>query len=137
MHLKNFLFSSTRSGLINFDAFYNQPIVFFNSASKCGFTKQLKDFQKLFLEKKIIPIALPTNDFGEQEPGNDFEITQYYTKYYDVTFPISDKIDISHDFFKTFGSPDWNFNKYLFNKKHNFVKKFDSASAPSELLNYV
>lgn len=137
MNLKEIILSSSRTGLINFDSFHNKPIVIFNSASLCGFTSQLHDFQKIYETEKIIPIAIPTNNFGDQEPGNDFEIYQYYSKKFAVTFPIIDKTNVDNNFFKTFGAPDWNFNKYLFNIKHNFIKKFDAYTLPFDLLNYV
>ena len=47
------------------------------------------------------------------------------------------KICASPDFVKKFGMPTWNFNKYLFDKDHNFVAKFESAVEPMELLSHV
>jgi glutathione peroxidase len=137
MNLNKISLLSWRMGLINLECFYNQPIVIFTSASLSEFINQLYDFQKLYEEKKIVPIALPTHDFGNQEPGNDLEIYQYYTKKFGVTFPIANKTDMNHSFFKTFGEPNWNFNKYLFDKKHNFLKQFNAYTLPLELLNYV
>ena len=117
--------------------YYNKPIVIFNSASQCGFTKQFADFQKLFEQGSIIPIALPTNEFGAQEPGDNYELLQFCRTNYNVTFPVCKKTDLSHKLFKTYGKPNWNFNKYLFNAEHNFVKIFDSKFAPKELINHV
>jgi len=128
---------STTKGLLNLHQFWNKPIVVFNSASFCGFTNQLSAFEELHKTGKVIPIALPTNEFGAQEPGHSLEINQHYCKKYNVTYPIMDKTDLEHKFFKTFGIPDWNFNKWLFDSKHNFVKKFNSRTQPMKMLEYV
>ena len=125
------------TGLIKSAGHWNKPVVIFNSASKCGFTHQLAEFQKLYEQGQIVPIALPTNEFGSQEPGDNAEISQYARKVYNVQFPICMKTDLNHKLFKTYGKPDWNFNKYLFDKNHKFVKMFDSKFKPRYLLDYV
>lgn len=128
---------SYKDGLLFSGRFYKKPVVIFNSASLCGFTKQFADFQQLYEEGKIAPIALPTNEFGSQEPGDNYEISQFCSTQYNVTFPICKKTDLTHKFFKKFGLPDWNFNKYLFDQNHNFIKKFDAYFDPKELLKHV
>ena len=128
---------SLRNGLLSSDRYYNKPLVIFNSASFCGYTKQLYDFQKLFESEKIIPIAVPTNEFGKQEPGDNYEIIQHYQKKYGITFPIVIKSDLSIKLFSKYSKPEWNFTKYLFDKNHNFIKKFDAKVKPEELLSYV
>jgi glutathione peroxidase len=128
---------SLKNGLLFSGRFYKKPIVIFNSASQCGFTKQFADFQKLYESDKIIPIAIPTNEFGAQEPGDNYEIIQFCRTHYNVSFPVCKKTDLNHPLFQRFGKPDWNFNKYLFNKDHNFVKQFNAYFDPKELLNHV
>ena len=128
---------SLKDGLLFSGRFYKKPIVIFNSASQCGFTKQFADFQTLYESGSIIPIALPTNEFGAQEPGDNYELLQFCTKKYKVSFPVCKKTDLNHTVFQRFGKPDWNFNKYLFNKDHNFVQQFNAYFDPKELLNHV
>ena len=128
---------SLKLGLLSSNKFWNKKLIIFNTASLCGFTKQLSDFQKIFIDGLAVPLAIPTNDFGKQEPGDDYEILQFAKKTYGVTFPICKKTDINHKFFKTFGQPDWNFNKYLFTEDHNFVQKFSSTKTPHEVVAYV
>ncbi len=125
---------SLHLGLLSSDRFYNKPLLIFNSASFCGFTSQLNSMQKIYEQKAVVPIALPTNEFGNQEPGDDFELLQYYKNKYKVTFPVIKKIDLEHNFFKTYGRPKWNFNKYLFNKEHNFIKRYDGNVLPEEVI---
>lgn len=136
-HLGIVTLSSPHSGLVDLQTYYNKPIVVFNSASLCGFTHQLKDFQDLYASGKIVPMALPTNEFGKQEPGNQTEIFQHYNTKYGVEFPVLQKTTLENDFFSQFGKPDWNFNKYLFDAKHNFIDRFDSNFKPLDLLDHV
>jgi glutathione peroxidase len=82
-------------------------------------------------------MALPTNEFGSQEPGDNYEITQFACNTYKVTFPICLKTDLTHLLFTRYGKPNWNFNKYLFDNEHNFVARFDSEVQPMELLKHV
>ena len=130
-------FESYEYGLISSARYYKKPIIIFNSASLCGYTKQFADFQKIHEDGKIIPIALPTNEFGSQEPGDNYEITQFACNTYKVTFPICLKTDLTHLLFTRYGKPNWNFNKYHFDDKHNFVARFDSEVQPMELLKHV
>lgn len=128
---------SLKDGLLFSNRFYKKPLVIFNSASQCGFTKQFADFQRMYEQGNIVPIALPTNEFGNQEPGDNYEILQFCRTHYEVSFPVCRKTDLSHKLFTTYGKPDWNFNKYLFDQDHNFVAKFGSSTTPEEILKHV
>ena len=56
---------------IDFSSFKGKKILFVNVASKCGFTPQYKDLQKLYnqYQDKLVIIGVPCNQFGKQEPG--------------------------------------------------------------------
>lgn len=64
---------------IDFSSFKGKKILFVNVASKCGFTKQYKELQKLSDSYKdsLIVIGVPCNQFGKQEPGNAAEIQAF------------------------------------------------------------
>jgi glutathione peroxidase len=114
-----------------------RPILVFNSASQCGYTKQLAEFEELYQTGKITPIAIPTNEFGQQEPNADDRICDLYKENYGVTFPVLLKTDLQHPFFKTFGMPTWNFNKWLFDAEHNFVDHYDSKIRPMDFIEII
>jgi len=135
--LLEFGLETLATGLITSARYWGKPVVIFNSASQCGFTDQLSKFQKLFEGGRIIPIALPTNEFGAQEPGDDTEIQQFACNIHNVKFPICMKTNLDHVLFQKYGKPNWNFNKYLFDSDHRFIKKFDSKLLPEDLLGYV
>ena len=137
MNLNDVILTSPHSGVVDLQSYYRKPIVVFNGASLCGYTNQLLDFQKLYETGKIIPMAIPTNQFGNQEPGNQLEIFQYYYTRYGVRFIVLEKSTLETEFFQKFGNPNWNFNKYLFDKNHNFIKRFDADFKPLNLIDYV
>ena len=73
---------------INFSLFKGKKILFVNVASKCGFTPQYKELQKLhnIYEESLVVIGVPCNQFGKQEPGNSSEINEFCQVNYGVSF---------------------------------------------------
>ena len=55
---------------ISFSNFKGKKILFVNVASKCGFTPQYEDLQKLYddYQNQLVIIGVPCNQFGKQEP---------------------------------------------------------------------
>lgn len=117
-----------------------------NVASKCGYTPQYADLQKLQdqYKDKLVVIGFPCNQFMGQEPGSAEEIATFCSKNYGVTFPISEKIDVKgknqHPVYqwltnKTInGVSDadisWNFNKILISPEGNWMQHFGSSTKP-------
>lgn len=128
-------------------------ILVVNTASKCGFTPQFAGLEKLYKEYKdqgLVIIGVPSNDFGQQEPGNSKEIASFCQINYGVSFPMTDKEVVSgkdaHPFYiwarkeLGFGSaPKWNFHKYLIGRDGHLITYFYSITAPdaSRLVNAV
>ena len=68
-----------------------------NVATKCGFTKQLGDIQKLYDTYKnrgFEILGFPSDQFANQSPGSDDEIQQFCKANYGVTFPMFAKGDV-------------------------------------------
>ena len=73
----DFKFTDLDGTTLNLSEYKNKIIVVVNVASQCGFTKQYEDMQKVwenYQEKDVIIIGVPSNDFGNQEPGTNDEI---------------------------------------------------------------
>src|SRR5688500_16839061 len=53
-----------------------KKILIVNTASKCGYTKQYADLQKLqdLYKDKLVIVGFPANNFANQEPGGVAEI---------------------------------------------------------------
>lgn len=119
-------------------------ILVVNTASKCGFTKQYDGLQKLYdkyKDKGLVIIGVPSNNFGNQEPGDSGEIAKFCKINYGVNFPLASKENVkgkdSHPFYKwardkmgMLAAPKWNFHKYLIDKNGNLVDYFYSKTAP-------
>ena len=129
---------------IDLHKFEGKAILLVNVASKCGFTKQYTDLQKLwdnYKEKNFIVLAVPSNQFGGQEPGNNNDIKKFCETNFNINFPITSKYDVkgenAHEIYKwakeTYGKkavPKWNFHKILINKKGEIHDTFASFTNP-------
>ncbi|MBS4914290.1 MAG: glutathione peroxidase [Veillonella sp.] len=77
--------------------FEGQVMIIANTASKCGFTHQYEGLEALYKEfkdKGFTVIAVPSNQFEEQEPGNNDEIQHFCKLNYGVTFPVMGKTEV-------------------------------------------
>lgn len=131
---------------IDFSSFKGKKILFVNVASKCGFTKQYKDLQKLSdsYKESLIVIGVPCNQFGNQEPGNATEIQSFCQVNYGVTFLITEKIDVKginqHPLYtfltcetlngKRDSTVKWNFQKYIVNDSGSLIDHYYSITSP-------
>jgi glutathione peroxidase len=124
-------------------------VLIVNTASKCGFTPQYKGLETIYEKNKdkgFVVLAFPANDFGKQEPGSDSQIKDFCTTKYDVKFPIFSKVSVKGDQtcdlykyltdknagHKYGGDIQWNFTKFLVNRKGELVGRFDSRVAPEK-----
>ena len=132
---------------IDFERYRGKTLLIVNVASKCGFTPQYADLEKLHEEfgDKVVVLGFPANNFGSQEPGTHLEIAEFCQKNYGVKFQMFEKISVKgddqHPLYqwlkeKTGEEPTWNFCKFLV-KPDGTVKFFPSKVNPmdKELLN--
>ena len=74
-----------------------KTVLIVNVASKCGFTKQYSELQILYeqyKEKGLVVIGIPSNQFGGQEPGSNEEIKNFCETNFNITFPMTDKVEV-------------------------------------------
>src|SRR5262245_52129927 len=74
-----------------------QVVLAVNVASRCGLTPQYKGLEQLqreLREEKFTVVGFPCNQFGAQEPGTESEIVTFCQTNYDVSFPMSMKLDV-------------------------------------------
>ena len=129
---------------LNLNAFKDKTVLLVNVASKCGFTKQYNALQELYekyKDKGLIVIGAPSNQFGGQEPGSNDDIKNFCETNFNITFPMTNKIDVkgenSHEIYKwakdNYGKsaiPKWNFHKILINKNGKIQTTFNSFTDP-------
>lgn len=141
-----FKVAALTGGTIDFSAFKGKKILVVNTASKCGFTPQYADLEKLYeqYKDKLVIVGFPANNFGSQEPGTNEEISSFCTKNYGVTFPMAAKVSVKGEdiapIYKWLteksenGVMDaeirWNFTKFLLDEHGVLITKFDSKVNP-------
>ena len=132
---------------INLSLFKGKKILFVNVASKCGFTPQYKELQKLhnLYEESLVVIGVTCNQFGKQEPGNSTEINEFCQVNYGVSFLITEKISVKgneqHPLYSWLtkknengrknSSVKWNFQKYLINEDGELIDYYYSITSPT------
>ncbi|MFO7256552.1 MAG: glutathione peroxidase [Bacteroidota bacterium] len=125
---------------IEFSRYKGKNLLIVNVASKCGFTPQYADLEKLheLYGDKVVILGFPANNFGGQEPGSNEEIAEFCQKNFGVKFQMFEKISVKGEDQdplyawlkeKTGKEPTWNFCKYLV-KPDGTVKFFDSKVNP-------
>jgi glutathione peroxidase len=131
---------------IDFKNYKGKKVLVVNVASKCGYTSQYKELEKLHKEfgDKVIVLGFPANNFGRQEPGTNQEIKTFCTSNYGVSFQMFEKVSVTgndqHELFKWLStkelngkidkSPSWNFCKYLIDENGQVVAFFPSSTKP-------
>lgn len=132
--------------MIDFKDFKGKKVLIVNVASKCGFTPQYEDLQKLYekYQGKLVILGFPANNFAHQEPGSNDEIASFCEEKYGVTFQMMQKISVkgadmnplyqwltnpAQNGWNSKG-PNWNFNKYLINEKGELTDHFPSKVKP-------
>tara|TARA_B110000444_G_scaffold250290_1_gene276471 strand:- start:262 stop:834 length:573 start_codon:yes stop_codon:yes gene_type:complete len=131
---------------ISLSEFKGKNVLIVNTASRCGYTKQYNELQKLqeAYPSDLVVIGFPCNDFGSQEKGSNAEILEFCQKNFGVDFLLSEKIKIKgkecHPIFTWLTTKSlngvsenkisWNFNKFLINKQGELVSYFPSNVKP-------
>lgn len=110
-----------------------KKVLVVNVASKCGFTKQYADLEKLYKTYKdsnLVIIGFPANNFLKQEPGTNKEIKEFCSLNFGVSFQMMAKISVKgkdiHPLYVWLTSKNkngvedskvkWNFQKYMINE---------------------
>lgn len=134
---------------LDFKLFEGKVLLIVNTASKCGFTPQfagLEELNQKYKDRGLVVIGFPCNQFGNQDPGSDEEISGFCQLNYGVTFQIMKKVDVNGDnadpIFKylkeqtggLLGSAiKWNFTKFLISRNGDTIKRFAPVTAPKKL----
>ncbi len=132
------------------DAYRGQVLLIVNTASKCGFTPQFKGLEAMYekyKDKGLMVLGFPCNQFLNQDPGSDAEISEFCELNYGVTFPMFAKIDVNgenaHPLFRHLSAAapgllgskavKWNFTKFLVDRKGNVINRYAPATKPEDI----
>lgn len=142
-------FKTLQNKEFDFAQLKGKTVLIVNTASKCGFTPQLKGLEELYEKyqpKGLEIVAFPSNQFMGQEPLEGNGIAEFCEINYGVKFPIMAKSDVRGDnknkvfqFLtdkKQNGTnnqqPWWNFWKYLVDKNGNLIEVYSSFTKPTD-----
>jgi len=118
-----------------------------NVASRCGLTPQyagLEQLQRELAGERFTVVGFPCNQFGAQEPGSEAEIASFCRSTYDVSFPLSAKLDVNganrHPLYAFLTAPDtgiagdisWNFEKFLIGRDGRVLKRYPPQTPPQD-----
>jgi glutathione peroxidase len=133
---------------ITFSSFKNKKVLIVNTASKCGFTPQLKELEDLQqqFQDKLVVLGFPCNDFLFQEPKSNQEIQEFCSINYGVSFLMFEKVTLkkqncspvfewlfnpNHNGWNS-QKPTWNFCKYLIDENGNLTLFANSMVKPKD-----
>jgi glutathione peroxidase len=142
----DFEFTSIEGDKLPLSQYRGHPVLVVNTASFCGYTPQYQDLEALwrkYRDRGLVVIGVPSNDFGEQEPGTAKEIKQFCEGTYAVDFPLTEKQTViggkAHPFFRWIseelgdaGTPRWNFHKYLIAPDGSLAGAWPSRVRPTD-----
>ena len=133
--------------VLDLSIYKGKKIMIVNTASNCGYTGQYASLEKLYNQNKdkMVIIAFPANDFGQQEKGSDETIAKFCKANYGISFPIAKKGVVvknedqqqmykwlTHKELNGWNEkePTWNFCKYIINEKGELTHFFNSSVEP-------
>ncbi len=140
-----FNFTSIEGNIVKLSDLAGKPVLLINTASLCGFTNQYSDIEnlyKIYKEKGLSIIAVPSNDFGNQELSSNTKVKEFCTLNFNSTFLLTEITKIKgkngHPFFKWvkeeagfLAFPKWNFYKFLINKNGGLDSWYASVTKPN------
>ena len=137
-----FSFKSIDGGSLDLSNYKGKAILITNTASRCGFTNQYSDLEKLhkaYKDKGLVVIAVPSNDFN-QELSSNSKVKEFCNVSFGLTLPITEVTTIrgnkAHPFYSWLKrehgfQPKWNFYKVLLVKNGSFHASFNSFTKPN------
>jgi glutathione peroxidase len=134
---------------VELSAYDGQVVLVVNTASECGFTPQYKGLQQLheqYADRGFTVLGFPCDQFGNQEPGDDAEISGFCERNFGVTFPLFSKVEVNgddaHPLYKWLREQKsglmgnkikWNFTKYLVGRDGQVIERYAPTTKPEKL----
>lgn len=134
---------------VSLSKFSGKVILVVNTATGCGFTPQYKGLEELYQkyhEKGLEILDFPCNQFANQAPGSNEQITEFCTLRYHTTFPQLKKINVNgedesplYTYLKSQkkgflnSNIKWNFTKFLVDRSGKVVGRFAPTDTPAKI----
>ena len=98
MNIYDFTVSAKDGTPISLKAYEGKVLLVVNTATGCGFTPQYEDLERIYAayrEQGFEVLDFPCNQFANQAPESDEEITAFCTLKFGTEFPQFKKIDVN------------------------------------------
>ena len=85
---------------VSLKEYADQVMLIVNTATKCGFTPQYDELEKLYEQYRsdhFVILDFPCNQFGQQAPGRDEEIHEFCKLNFGTEFPRFKKVKVNGD----------------------------------------
>ncbi len=152
---------------VSLSTYKGKVVLIVNTATKCGLTPQYEGLEKLYqkYKKKGFEILdFPCNQFMNQAPGSDEEISSFCELNYQTTFTRFSKLNVNgkdadplYKYLKKIKSEDysekskfsllsllrkkgeikWNFTKFLVNQNGDVIYRFSPAFLPKDIEKFI
>ncbi len=138
---------------VGMDTYRGKTVLVVNTASKCGLTPQFEGLEALYRKYQddgLVILGFPSNQFANQEPGDEKSIAEGCVINYGVSFPMFSKTDVNgpdaHPIYKYLKSElpgvlskniKWNFTKFLIDSEGKPVKRFSPTTKPEKIDEYL
>lgn len=149
MNIYDFEVKDKDGNKVSLKDYEGKVLLIVNTATGCGFTPQfegLQDLYEKYQERGFEILDFPCNQFGNQAPGSDEEITDFCNSRYGITFQQFAKIQVNgaqeeplYTYLKSqkgglMGSNiKWNFTKFLVDRQGNVVGRFAPTKTPEAM----
>lgn len=168
MNVYDFTVKDINDEDVSLSKYKGKVLLIVNTATKCGFTPQYEGLEMLYhkyREEGLEVLNFPSNQFMNQAPGTNAEISEFCDLNFKTTYDIFGKVDVNgknaDPLFKHLKSkapvelkgPDkkvgfiskaimgnkikWNFTKFLVDREGKVIKRFSSAFKPAEFEEYI
>ena len=80
------------------EEYANEVLLIVNTATKCGFTPQYEELEKLYEKyrsQQFVVLDFPCNQFGQQAPGTDESIHEFCKVNFGTEFPRFKKVKVT------------------------------------------
>ncbi|MEL3974690.1 glutathione peroxidase [Rossellomorea oryzaecorticis] len=131
------------------EEYRGKVLLIVNTASKCGFTPQFEELQGMYEEYQedgLVVLGFPSDQFMNQEFGEQEKIIEFCQTNYGVSFPMFKKTDVkgkdAHPLFKfltkekkglLLSDIKWNFTKFLVDKNGEVYERYSPQTSPRKI----
>ncbi len=149
MSVYDFVMKDAEGVDVSLADYKGKVLLIVNTATGCGFTPQYNALEELYEKYKdqgFEILDFPCNQFGEQAPGTDAEITEFCAINFGVSFKQFSKIDVNgeneaplYTYLKNekggiLGTKiKWNFTKFLVDREGNVVERYAPTVTPERM----